>query len=266
MRQIVPGLLLSLALLSSATVRPQVQARGADTSKSVNLRIVQPSPQIVEHAETLNSRLRPTARVWVLEQAKDEAQRPAPDLDTLNAVIRQRLADSPLNPALPATPAGFAQQDVEALALIVMMQATQDNEDDLKYQMASLQAINQQKGDERKLLDDLNSELARANQRNVPCTSAVCQSLTGRVESINEANANLGRPARLQAAANMSYQQLASLQSQLSQNLQSTNELSDMTSMRLQVTMDRRSKFIQALSSIEKKVSDTSSAIVQNIK
>jgi hypothetical protein len=39
-----------------------------------------------------------------------------------------------------------------------------------------------------------------------------------------------------------------------------------MTSMQLQMTMDRRSKFIRALSNIEKKISDTSSAIVQHLK
>lgn len=148
---------------------------------------------------------------------------------------------------------------------MVLMQATQDNEDDLKTQMSSLHAIDQQKSAERKLLDDLNSELARG-QRNLSCTSSVCCSLTGRVEFINQANTNLGHPSRFQASPDMSYQQLESLQLQLSHNLQTVNELSDMTSMQLQMTMDRRSKFIQTLSNIEKKLSDTSSAIVQNMK
>src|SRR5215469_8979608 len=116
MRRILPGLFLALDIVSCATLQSQVQARGADPNQDVNLRITQPSPQIVRHAETLNSRLQPTARVWVLQQAKDEAQRPTPDLDTLTAVIRQRLASSPASSNLPGTTGGFAQQDVETLA------------------------------------------------------------------------------------------------------------------------------------------------------
>lgn len=266
MRHIVPGLLISLAVVSGSTLQSQVQPPSPDANQLVNLRIAQPSPQLVRRAQTLNAALQPGARMWVFEQAKAEAQRPRPDLYTLNAVIRQRLAGSvAASPRSPVATGGSASQDIDAIAFIVMMQATQDNEDDLKSQMASLQAINQQKGVERKLLDDLNSELA-GTQPNLSCTSPFCRSFPSRAASINEANANLGRPSRFQASPEMNYQQFAGLQLQLSQNLQSMNELSDMTSMHLQMTMDRRSKFMQALSNIEKKISGTSSAIVQNLK
>lgn len=46
----------------------------------------------------------------------------------------------------------------------------------------------------------------------------------------------------------------------------SMNEMSEMTSMRLQMAMDRRSKFVEALSNIMKKMSDTDSSIIQNMK
>jgi hypothetical protein len=39
-----------------------------------------------------------------------------------------------------------------------------------------------------------------------------------------------------------------------------------MTSMRLQMTMDRRSKFISTLSNIMKKISTTQDTLVQNLK
>jgi len=48
--------------------------------------------------------------------------------------------------------------------------------------------------------------------------------------------------------------------------LDSMNEMSEMTSLRLQMTMDRRSKFIQTLSSIMKKISSTADSLVQNLK
>lgn len=44
------------------------------------------------------------------------------------------------------------------------------------------------------------------------------------------------------------------------------NELSKMTSLRLQMTMDRRSKFISTLSNIMKKISTTQDKLIQNIK
>jgi hypothetical protein len=48
--------------------------------------------------------------------------------------------------------------------------------------------------------------------------------------------------------------------------LDSDNEMSEMTSMRLQMLMDMRSKLLQTASDIEKSMSDTDMAIVGNIK
>ncbi len=48
--------------------------------------------------------------------------------------------------------------------------------------------------------------------------------------------------------------------------LDALSSLSEMTSLRLQMTMDRRSKFISTLSNILKKISQTSDSVVSNIK
>jgi len=48
--------------------------------------------------------------------------------------------------------------------------------------------------------------------------------------------------------------------------LDSMNEMSEMTSLRLQMTMDRRSKFISTLSNIMKKISTTQETLTQNLK
>jgi len=44
------------------------------------------------------------------------------------------------------------------------------------------------------------------------------------------------------------------------------NEISEMTSVRLQMLMDMRSKLLRTVSDIEKTESDTSIAITQNLK
>jgi hypothetical protein len=49
-------------------------------------------------------------------------------------------------------------------------------------------------------------------------------------------------------------------------SLDGMNGISEMTSLRLQMTMDRRSKFIQTLSNIMKKIGATQETLVQNIK
>ena len=59
---------------------------------------------------------------------------------------------------------------------------------------------------------------------------------------------------------------LRSIQNDLKGRLDGMNELSEMTSMRLQMAMDRRSKFVETLSNVLKKIDETSEAIVQNMK
>jgi hypothetical protein len=48
--------------------------------------------------------------------------------------------------------------------------------------------------------------------------------------------------------------------------LDSMNEMSKMTSLRLQMMLDRRSRFMSTLSNIMKKLSDTQNSLVQNLK
>jgi hypothetical protein len=60
--------------------------------------------------------------------------------------------------------------------------------------------------------------------------------------------------------------QLKAIQQNLSGDLNSMNEISEMTSMSLQMAMDRRSKFIETLSNVLKAIDDTQAQIVQNMK
>jgi hypothetical protein len=64
----------------------------------------------------------------------------------------------------------------------------------------------------------------------------------------------------------VNYQALKAVQDDLKSRLDSMNEMSEMTSMRLQMAMDRRSKFVSALSNIMKKISSTQETLVQNLK
>jgi hypothetical protein len=52
----------------------------------------------------------------------------------------------------------------------------------------------------------------------------------------------------------------------LRDSLDSLTEMGEMESLRLQMTMDRRSKFIQTLSNVVKEIEDTNESIVGSIK
>jgi len=64
-------------------------------------------------------------------------------------------------------------------------------------------------------------------------------------------------------AAVLTYAVIAAAQQQLKDQLDS---MSEMTSIRLQMAMDRRAKFVEALSNILKTIDATSDTIVQNLK
>jgi hypothetical protein len=268
MQRSLIGLYLSLALNVFAQPHPARVTMAETPSRIV---IAAPPERVVRHAAQLSATLKPTAKSWIEQQARVEAQRPTPDMNALHAAVQQRFAESmsqprPGQPKMPATAA--SQSDIDAVAMLVMMQATQVNQADLQSQMEQMQQENQRKQAQRQLLDELNREKAAmsASQSNSICKTPFCNSLSSRVSALNAEAGSTQRPIRMQPSPQITAQQLAALQEQLKQSLDSMNEMSEMTSMRLQMAMDRRSKLIETLSNIEKKISDTDAGIVQNMK
>lgn len=68
------------------------------------------------------------------------------------------------------------------------------------------------------------------------------------------------------ASVQSSVQQLGEAQDALGANLDNLDELSPEQALALQRAMERRAKFLEALSNILKKQSDTANQIVQNFK
>lgn len=126
--------------------------------------------------------------------------------------------------------------DIEALAFIVLMQAVKSAQDDLKAVMAQVKAIHQ----------------AKARLRDV-----VSPQHTG---------GTLDVEATFQLMATLYTKQLEAEMEQIQRDLDSLSEMGEMESLRLQMMMDRMSKMMSTLSNLLKKISDTSSQIVQNMK
>jgi putative addiction module CopG family antidote len=124
---------------------------------------------------------------------------------------------------------GEADADVMALAFIVMMEAAKSAQEDLKAIMDGVKLINKEKEGWRTVNDTIRVFLD-------PCA--------------DKTEDDKGSRARRD----------------LREQLDSFSEIGEMESLRLQMAMDRLSKFMTTLSNLLKKISDTESSITQNIK
>ncbi len=135
-----------------------------------------------------------------------------------------------------ATPGDSENAEIEALAFIVLMEASKSAEEDLKEIMASVKAIAQAK------------TAVRVSPRGRTSKSSVD------VESILQ--------VMLAVYGKERDEEIETLQ----RDLDAGAELSELDSLRLQIEMDRNSKMMSALSNLLKKLADTNSSIVQNLK
>ena len=125
--------------------------------------------------------------------------------------------------------------DIEALAFVVLMEASRSAQEDLKAIMESVKEINREKAGWR-----------RANTGKQP--------------------PGFDFEATFELMATLYAKQLHAELQDIRDDLDTTGELSEMESLRLQMAMDRLSKMMSTLSNLLKKCADTSSQIVQNIK
>jgi hypothetical protein len=254
MRQIIVVIGFSLAF--SIPVKPQhAETQRVRQSPAGEVKAI--PPEMTRRFGELRPKLQPTASAWVNQQAHALAQKTTPDLHALEIAIRGRFGDgNKLNDG-----------DIEAVAFIVMMQATNDMDKDLKAIMDEVKSMTAAKAKLRDLISQVNKDVANnAKQQEATCLTPLCRSLPSHLSQLAAMTANLQKPVRMQVPPRVTFANLQSLENQLKQQLDSMNELSEMTSLRLQMMMDRRSKFISTLSNIMKKISTTQDTLVQNLK
>jgi hypothetical protein len=251
---------------TNASVRTN-DLRPATVAPAAAMTIRPVPPEVAKRAETLRASLQPSARSWIEQQAQVEAKRPVPNPDALRAAIRQRFAPSLSQGAARQGGIAAGQIDIDAVVMIVMEQAAQDSTQDLQAQMQQMQDATKEKQALRQLADEMQQAKAQmASAMNAVCKTAFCQSLPARLNELNRSSAGLPHPTHLQAPSNITGQQLAALDAQLKQAGDSVSEMSDQLQLELQMSMDARSKALEALSNIEKSESDAQNSIVQNLK
>lgn len=189
---------------------------------------------------------------------------------------------------------GLAAADASEAAFIVMAMAVEDMDDDVRMIMAEIKAMNTAKQKMRDMIKELNGWIS--TEMSKPNGS---EDIDGEKVAGSKSKAGAARPpARATAlplrritletktspVIHLEYvkapaipplpprkpvQTVSGLKSMLDDlkgKLDGMNEMSEMTSLRLQMTMDRRSKFIETLSNLMKKTSTTQDILVQNIK
>lgn len=189
---------------------------------------------------------------------------------------------------------GLTTVDVSEAVLIVMALATKDVDDDIRMIMAEIKATNAAKQKLRESIKELNGWISKEMSKHPgsedidnekvekPGTTAraarpaakktvppfrrmTFETKTSPVIHLEYVKAPAIPPLPPRNPG-LTVSGLKPLLDDLKGNLDGLNEMSEMTSLRLQMTMDRRSKFIETLSNIMKKIGATQETLVQNIK
>ena len=162
----------------------------------------------------------------------------------------QVLASSRVPVEVQINPSGVAApgdgQDIDTLLFLVMMQAAQSAQEDLKAIMEQMRAINVSKEKLRRLFDKTQTARPFHGTLDFESVFQVMATLYGK---------------QLEAEA---YDLLGNLHH--CRDNDSLSEMGEMEALRMQMAMDRLSKLMSTLSNLMKKASETSSQITQNLK
>jgi hypothetical protein len=206
-------------------------------------------------------RLQPTVQRWITAEAKSPrlAQMPPPRLaPALRDAVRTRFAGD----NLPAS-------DIDALVVLILIQASRDMESDLRAHAQKVKAINETKKAMRELVERLKNEIARNGGKTdtAPCLPPQCgEGISRQVAAISSAQRRDRLAPTLTPVEIKVVGDLKTLRADLKSRLDSLSEMGELESLRLQMAMDRQSKMMSTLSNIMKTMSKTASSIVENLK
>jgi hypothetical protein len=227
-------------------------------------------PELVRRFDPLHAALNPSARAWVDQQAKIEAQRSKPDLNALRAAIRQRFPGSFASQA-PGVSVAEKNRDVDAVAFLVLTESAQQTQAQQKYQLQRIQDFNTISQALSQTLEQLAQQTGQLqptkghSDDDKPCQTAFCTSLPSRLVSLNRASATLPHPFHLQAPANMTVTQLKSLINLMESKLDSVGDDAQLANVDLQNTLQKQQQELQMISDIAKQMNDTAMCVIRHI-
>lgn len=154
-------------------------------------------------------------------------------------------------------------QDIEAIAFLVLMQASKSAQEDLKAIMAKVKSINEQKAKLRNAMNKINSSRTISNVQ-LDSFHLVINQSKALQKGNNPDTVKLARSASGKSKVNK--KELDAIREKMKGDLDSMSEMGEMESLRLQSAMDRMSKMNSILSNLLKKIHDTQQSIIQNLK
>lgn len=178
---------------------------------------------------------------------------------------------------------GLEHGDVSEAAFLVMSMATKDMDNDIRIIMAEIKAMNAAKQKMRDLIRDLNQWISDEMSKHPESGDIDNGKVTGTKPPANPSRRMSFEtkttpvlhleyagtpvvPPLPRRNPGMSMAAIRSLKTEVEGNLDGMNEMSEMTSARLQLLMDRRSKFVETLSNMMKKIGGTMETLTQNLK
>jgi len=157
---------------------------------------------------------------------------------------------------------GMNGQDIQAIAFLVLMQASKSAQEDLKAIMAKVKSINEQKAKLRNAMNKINNS-PTINNVQLDSFHLLSNRTIALQQGRNPESIKLVRSTR---AKQVSKTDIDAMVVKLKGDLDSMSEMGEMESLRLQMLMDRKSKMMSTLSNLLKKIHDTQQSIIQNLK
>lgn len=164
---------------------------------------------------------------------------------------------------------GLSNMDIEALVILVMMKACEDAQEDLKSVMAELKANNDKKEELRQVQHELEKSKPNITKAKLDSFRVIVRSNINNLAVRQTKRLQTTQPLKttnVVTSQNASLLDMKQVLDELKGKLHGLNEMSEMTSLRLQMIMDRRNKFISTLSNIMKKVGTSANSLIQNMK
>jgi hypothetical protein len=241
------------AVITAQAAPPPISTERSPSSSTV----VEPiPPPVVTRYARLQARLQPSARAWFAQQARAARGSITLNVPAIEAAIRSRFRILPDSPAVD-----------QGVFIEVVMRTDQSARDGqtIAAQMNRLK-------DARQKVVGLISEVQRERAGNLrgnpdpPCRSPLCQSLPGRIRETSNEAAGAGHALRLSTSGSITWSRLGEIENQLNAASSDLDSFTQIEQLRLQMLMDRRSKFLETLSNILKKIDATDDSVVQSMK
>ena len=173
-------------------------------------------------------------------------------------------------------------QDINVLVQLVMFELWQSEEEALKEMLEEMHRMNQAKKKQREYIAQLKKQKASARSKmreeyealsKRPLTASVPKKprpvrTSPKMASTRYLKIRYPKTPKIvyKNAKNMNLAELDKYVEDMEHKMDTLSGLSEELSLKLQLLMDRRSKIIQTLSNILKKISQTSETLISNIK